>query len=413
MRKVVSLLIISIMILSVFYTVNAEKTDISDITLQADSVVSLSSTTVGLNTEFYLILNLSKIAHSKFEVEIISSEKLATPEFTSNNVSDVSINKDGVVVFTIDNSDGALNRFGIIYTSPEEESKITFTVKIKGKDYTQDELNQEIEKYETEKSSAQSNYDTAKDTYNTAENAYNIAKETYDEAKGFYDTLVSEGEDAENYETIMNEATEKMDKATEIMTSSKSTMSELMGTIALATKNITELTNKLENAGISEKLVLTVSEAQADDSKMSAWGEKDSILDDMEDMKGMNKEMSTSMKKMMEQMNNLESDLKSANDKISSLTQTVKYQGSQNNYLASLNITGVEFKNNFNKTNTSYFATVDSNVTSVTVNATAEDSSSIVTIYGNTNLQEGQNKIIINVTAVDGSVRTYKIYVTK
>lgn len=48
-----------------------------------------------------------------------------------------------------------------------------------------------------------------------------------------------------------------------------------------------------------------------------------------------------------------------------------------------------------------------------TTSNTAEVSDAIVTIYGNTDLQDGKNKIIISVTAVDGSVRNYRIYVTK
>ena len=120
------------------------------------------------------------------------------------------------------------------------------------------------------------------------------------------------------------------------------------------------------------------------------------------------------MKKMMEQMTGLEKDLQNANDRISTLTQGETYKGSQNNYLKSLSITGVEFKNEFKKTTADYFARLeDDDLEKVTVNAVAEDSTAIVTIYGNTNLEDGKNKILINVTADNGAVRTYRIYLTK
>ena len=96
------------------------------------------------------------------------------------------------------------------------------------------------------------------------------------------------------------------------------------------------------------------------------------------------------------------------------MSQDTTYQGSSNNYLSNLKVTGYDdVENNFKKTTSDYFITVDENTTSVSVTATAEDSSAIVTVYGNTNLQQGKNKVIISVTAEDGSVRNYRIYITK
>ena len=144
--------------------------------------------------------------------------------------------------------------------------------------------------------------------------------------------------------------------------------------------------------------------------------DKESISKNKEDMMKMekeNEEMNENMKEMMTKMSDLETNLKSANDTISSLTQNTQYKGSQNNYLESLSITGIELGKEFKKTTTNYFVTVDKSVNSVTINAVPKDSDAIVTIYGNTDLQEGKNKILINVTAENGDVRTYKIYVTK
>lgn len=126
---------------------------------------------------------------------------------------------------------------------------------------------------------------------------------------------------------------------------------------------------------------------------------------------GTKKEMQEEMMNMKEKMLAMQEENTSLQNQIKSASVT--YQGSYNNYLESLSITGVEFKNTFHKTISTYFAEVDSTVEDVTVKAVAEDSSAIVTIVGNKDLQTGKNKILINVTADDNSIRTYRIYVTK
>ena len=94
-------------------------------------------------------------------------------------------------------------------------------------------------------------------------------------------------------------------------------------------------------------------------------------------------------------------------------TASVTYAGSWDNYLDSLSVDGYEFTQKFNKTRDTYFLTVDKDVTAVDVSATASDSSAIVAIAGNRELAMGRNKIMVNVTADDGSVRVYRIYVTR
>lgn len=94
-------------------------------------------------------------------------------------------------------------------------------------------------------------------------------------------------------------------------------------------------------------------------------------------------------------------------------TASVVYAGSWDNYLDSLSVEGFEFTRNFNKIRDTYFMTVPLDTTELTVNAKASDSSAIVAVTGNTDLPEGRSKIMINVTADDGSVRIYRIYVDR
>lgn len=92
-------------------------------------------------------------------------------------------------------------------------------------------------------------------------------------------------------------------------------------------------------------------------------------------------------------------------------TDTVTYNGSNNNYLTSLTIEDAQLTTDFNKEKSTYFATVE-NMEEITVTANVEDSSSKVAITG-TNLKNGENKVLISVTAENGDVRYYRIYVTK
>lgn len=93
--------------------------------------------------------------------------------------------------------------------------------------------------------------------------------------------------------------------------------------------------------------------------------------------------------------------------------ETVTYNGSDNNYLSSLSISGYEFTKSFSKENTTYFVTVDHDLESIDIKQIAEDSNAKVCIYGNNNLIEGTNKILISVTAENGNVRIYRIILTR
>ena len=96
-----------------------------------------------------------------------------------------------------------------------------------------------------------------------------------------------------------------------------------------------------------------------------------------------------------------------------SIQETVTYNGSDNNYLSELCINGYTLNKEFSKDNSTYFVTVENDVSFLDITEMAENSSSIVCVYGNESLSEGTNKILISVTAENGNVRNYRIYVTK
>ena len=93
--------------------------------------------------------------------------------------------------------------------------------------------------------------------------------------------------------------------------------------------------------------------------------------------------------------------------------ETSIYNGSNNNYLSNIIVNDYSLNKEFTKDNSTYFVTVGNDVNSLNITTEKEEVSSTVSIYGNENLSVGKNKILICVTAENGNVRIYRIYVTK
>ena len=93
---------------------------------------------------------------------------------------------------------------------------------------------------------------------------------------------------------------------------------------------------------------------------------------------------------------------------------TEKPEESDNKNLKALTISGdYELTPAFDKDVTEYSITIGTDVDSLDIEAVAEDSSAKVEISGNDKILTGENTIEVKVTAEDGTVRTYKINVTK
>lgn len=97
--------------------------------------------------------------------------------------------------------------------------------------------------------------------------------------------------------------------------------------------------------------------------------------------------------------------------KTSQTTQTTQATKNNNTYLSNIELSVGNI--NFNKDVKEYSINVGSDVSYITVVATAEAETSKVSVSGNTNLVVGENKIDITVTAEDGSVDLYTIIVNK
>ena len=86
---------------------------------------------------------------------------------------------------------------------------------------------------------------------------------------------------------------------------------------------------------------------------------------------------------------------------------------SNNNNLNELTISNVTLNPSFNSSITTYNSTVENSVSSVTVNAVKADSKATVNGLGEVDLKVGTNTIKVNVTAEDGSVKTYEVTITR
>lgn len=95
----------------------------------------------------------------------------------------------------------------------------------------------------------------------------------------------------------------------------------------------------------------------------------------------------------------------------SSVSISMAAPKNSNNYLSSLTVTDGSIK--FNKSTTSYSVTVDYNVSSVKIDATAEDATAKVSGTGTYQLNLYNNDIKVVVTAENGSKRTYNVTVIR
>lgn len=86
---------------------------------------------------------------------------------------------------------------------------------------------------------------------------------------------------------------------------------------------------------------------------------------------------------------------------------------STDNDLKSLGISGFTMSPSFDKDTTEYSVTVPNDSEKVIVNATANDGKATVKINGGDNLQVGDNKVEVVVTAEDGSTKVYNINIKR
>lgn len=115
----------------------------------------------------------------------------------------------------------------------------------------------------------------------------------------------------------------------------------------------------------------------------------------------------------------LDFDGNSLSTSSTSKTITIKSQAdveasySKNNNLSSLTISSGELSPEFNKNTTEYSVTVENEINKITISGNKDDSKSYVDGLKEYDLEEGNNRIEVKVTAQNGSAKTYVINVTR
>lgn len=187
-------------------------------------------------------------------------------------------------------------------------------------------------------------------------------------------------------------------------------------TAQIPTENTSEVPNQetVKTSSPQEvTIIITIVETSTETSTNEIEGD---FANKMEKEKMSNEQMEMDFEKMgKEKMQDTEEKtmVDTASKSGTSSETTVTYNGDSNNYLTSLTIEGYDLTPTFAKTSNTYFITVKNDVETLNITAVAEDSDAKVKIYGNEDLQIGTNKILISVTAENGDVRTYRIYVQK
>lgn len=169
----------------------------------------------------------------------------------------------------------------------------------------------------------------------------------------------------------------------------------------------TESIKEKENNKQSIEITIKIVESKEEQSLVNNQENKDN----QENLK--NNELVKNENNTNSSSTNKSSSTQQVSSQISSQSQSVTYKGSSNNYLKTLTIDGYTFNQEFSKTNTTYFLTLTDGNDTLKVNAVAEDENATICIYGNNQLENEINKILISVTAENGDVRIYRVYVTK
>jgi hypothetical protein len=337
----------------------------------------VNKTEIALGDTLEMTIDLEKINLNQFEFVLTSNVEI-DDVYTKETLEESDIQKESNdVTIELDKEKLDLSKLMLYYKIPEDlkvGTVICLTAQIKAQDKT--------EALEEESKDANENIDDEnKETQNLAltvvyEKQINIT--------------VVEKTDTENGEDSDKKDSENKDNKNEA-------------------KDDTNLNGKEENNSKNEN------EANTPDENANKDEQKNQ----------MNQTFETESEKNMQSANQTLSAVSTANTSSGSLNtqakttvaqtgvqaETAVYNGSNNNYLASLEIEEVTLSSDFNKEKTTYFANADS-LESLTINAVAEDSTAKIAITG-TDLKTGTNKVLISVTAENGDVRYYRIYVTK
>lgn len=217
---------------------------------------------------------------------------------------------------------------------------------------------------------------------------------------------------SENFKMIVNKSELDIDKIDLNYVVDKQieigTKIELTGIVK---ENKSETEESTENIEPERKIItITVVGKDATEDQDNNQNKEENQIPEVSIEKKSNTEDKTSSQTISKTQNN---SSKTVSSNVLGAQETNTYKGESNNYLSTLEIINFNINPQFSKTNTTYFIEVGSDVSKIDINAQAEDANATINIYGNDDLQDGVNKVLISVTAENGEVKVYRIYVTK
>lgn len=192
-------------------------------------------------------------------------------------------------------------------------------------------------------------------------------------------------------------------------------------TISSSNPSVVSIVSVSSNWIENNKITVTVKANAVGSSSILANG-KVANLSNSEDESDVNKSVSITVKEkeVINNNNNNNNNSNNNNQSNNTVASNTKNNNSNanntkssNNYLKSLQVSEEGLTPDFNRNKLNYSLSVGEKVTSINVTAVPEDSKAKVYVSGNTELKDGDNNVLITVTAQNGSKRTYTIVVNK
>ena len=314
-----------------------------------------------------MTFDISSLKYNKFKI-LLKSNVNSEDIYTENNQENVLIDNDeNAISIDVDKEKLSLNQIKLYYPIPKEMAigtKIQFTAQI----IVNNEIKEENQKANT-----------------TRDN-----------------TVTNESEINNNTQSLENEIKQDNTNQEEVVTE------EITKTITVVEKKIEDNKNN-EDKEQSEEKNKNPNENNNEQNGESKIPNTEKNNSNQDKTNNQSEKMSSSNMSNQKMNSNVNSGASLSNSGINNDNQAI-YNGSNNNYLSKLEIDGIELNTSFNKENENYFINTD-NTNIINIIAIAEDSTAKINIAGNDTIQNGNNKILISVTAENGDVRYYRIFV--
>ena len=390
--KIVILLLIVVLLVQITYSYAIEQNGAEK------QFFEVSKLEVTKNETIEMTLNLNRISYDMFLFELQSDETIENLEIAAND--EITAEKSHhEIAMEISKKDTNLNTINLYYTIPEDK-KVGDTIRFVA---TITDMTEEEDTSETNTNSTKTDTSVVNQT-NTTKTDTSVVNQT-----NTTKTDTSLANQANNINTDTNQTNSaNSGKNTESSGEEKTQRIEIE--VKIIEEKI-ESGNSNQEQGEDTKTEQKPNNQENSGNNQQEIGTQGNHKQETQTFNQNETVYSTSMQK--EAMFTSNSSLQLSGETSSQKETQVTYNGSDNNYLSELFVEENTLNKEFSKENTTYFLTVENEIETLNITATAEEENATVCIYGNENLKQGTNKILISVTAENGNVRNYRIYVNK